>query len=243
VKQQDAGPVDAVDLTFTCYSVERDVARDLLVESGSMTAPWEKVKKLLAEKKARLEHVSTIKTLSGQRAVTEEIHEFRYLSEYAAEHRRESTEHTERTVTNRVGEKPAAPKPDTASTSTETITTTRTNADAEIVPGLPSAFETRNVGFTVEVEPVVGPDLMTVDINCAVQSVVLAGNLKVTGSAAHSPEQPVFQSSRITTSISLPLEQPVWLSTLNPPGADGVNDRTDTGRTYLLFVEATLGEP
>jgi len=241
VNQQDQGPAEAMELTFSCYSVGREAAREIFVESNSVAAPWEKVKKLLAENKACLEHVSTIKTMSGQRAVTEEIHEFRYMSEYAAEHRRESTEHTERTVTNRIGEKTPNPKPD--STSTETITTTRTNADAEVVPGMPSAFETRSVGVTVEVEPVVGPDLMTVDINCAVQSVVLAGNLKVTGIATHYPAQPVFQSSKVTTSISMPLELPVWLSTMNPPGADGVNDRTDTGRTYLLFVRATLGEP
>jgi hypothetical protein len=241
----DQGPAEAVDMTFSLYSVEREDARDMLVESTSVTAPWEKLQKLLAQKKARLEHLSNIKTKSGQRAVTEEIHEYRYISEYAAEHRVESTERTERTVTNRIGEKEkdAKPKPDSTSTSTETITTRRTDPYSEVVPGQPSAFETRNVGVTVEVEPVVGPDLMTVDLNLAVQSVKLFGNLKAAGIAAHYPETPVFEFSKITTSISTSLEQPVWVSTLNPPGADGVNDRTDSGRTYLLFVRTSLGEP
>jgi hypothetical protein len=111
------------------------------------------------------------------------------------------------------------------------------------LPGLPTAFETRNVGVTVEVEPVVGPDFYTVDLNEVVQSTTLVGNLKVTGIATHYPAQPVFQCSKVTTSHSVPLDLPMWVSTLNPPGVDGVNDRADTGRTYLLFVRATLGEP
>jgi len=243
VKPEGEAPAALVELQYSCYSLDRAAAREILVASASMNAPWEKVKALLAEKKARLEHVSAIKTNAGQRAVTEEIQEVRYTTEYAPEHHAASTETTQRTVTNQIGDKKAGTKPDSTSSSTENVTTTRTDASSEVVPGHASAFEARNTGVTVEVEPVVSPDGATVDLNQVIQSVKFAGNLKTTGIATRYPAQPLFQTSKVTTSLSLPLDLPVLVSTLNPPGADGVNDRTDTGRTFLLFVRATLGEP
>jgi hypothetical protein len=146
-------------------------------------------------------------------------------------------------VTNQVGEKKPdskADKSDSTSTSTETITTNRTDANSELLPGYATAFETRNAGVTVEVEPVVGADGMTVDLNQVVQSVKPIGNLKVTGVATHYPSQLLFETAKVTNSMSVPLDLPVLVCTLNPPGTDGVNDRTDSGRTYLLFVRAAL---
>jgi hypothetical protein len=231
-----------VELQYSCYSLDRADAREILAAPAPMNAPWEKVKALVAEKKARLEHITTIKTKSGQRAVVEEIQEVRYMTEYAPEHRAGSTETTRRTVTNQIGDKKTNPKSDSTSTSTETITTTRTDANSEIIPGHATAFETRNSGVTVEVEPVMGPDGLTVDLNHVIQSVKPVGNLKVTGIATHYPPQPVFEMAKVTTSQSVPLDLPVLVSTLNPPGADGVNDRTDSGRTFLLFVRASASE-
>jgi hypothetical protein len=232
-----------LELQYSCYSLDRTDAREILVSPAAMNIPWEKVKALVSEKKARLEHITTIKTKSGQRAVTEEIQEVRYGTEYNPEHRAGSTETTRRTVTNQVGEKKPDQKSDSTSTSTETITTNRADSKSEIIPGYITAFETRNTGVTVEVEPVAGPDGQTVDINHVIQSVKLLGNLKVTGVATHYPPQPLFETSKVTTSQSVPYDLPVLVSTLNPPGADGVNDRTDAGRTYLLFVRVMRDEP
>lgn len=243
--QQDGEVWPPMELQYSCYSLDRADAREILTAPAPMNAPWEKVKALVAEKKARLEHIATIKTKSGQRAVTEEIQEVRYGTEFNPESRAGSTETTHRTVTNEIGEKKPGQKsdPGSTSTSTETITTNRTDAKSEIIPGYVTAFETRNTGVTVEVEPVMGPDGVTVDLNNVIQSVKLLGNLKAAGIATHYPPQPLFEAAKVTTSLSVPLDLPVLISTLNPPGADGVNDRTDSGRTYLLFVRATLGEP
>lgn len=242
-KQAEGEVSQPVELQYSCYSLDRAEAQAILAAPAPMNAPWERVKALMAEKKARLEHITTIQTKSGQRAIVEEIQEVRYGTEYTPEKRVGSTETTRRTVTNQVGEKKPDPKADSTSNSTETITTNRTDAKSEIIPGYTTAFETRNTGVTVEVEPVVGPDGLVVDLNHVIQSVKAIGNLKATGIAAHYPPQPLFETSKVTTSQSVPVDLPVLVSTLNPPGADGVNDRTDSGRTYLLFVRATLGEP
>jgi hypothetical protein len=242
-KQAEGEMSQPVELQYSCYSLDRADAQAILAAPAPMNAPWEKVKALVAEKKARLEHITTIQTKSGQRAIVEEIQEVRYGTEYTPEKRVGSTETTRRTVTNQVGEKKSDQKSDSTSNSTETITTNRTDAKSEIIPGYTTAFETRNTGVTVEVEPVVGPDGLIVDLNHVIQSVKANGNLKATGIAGHYPPQPLFETSKVTTSQCVPLDLQVLVSTLNPPGADGVNDRTDSGRTYLLFVRATLGEP
>jgi hypothetical protein len=240
-KQGNEQVTPPVELQYSCYSLDRATAREILLSTAPMNVPWEKVTALVAEKKARLEHITTIKTKSGQRAVVEEIQEVRYMTEYQPEHHTTLTETTTRTVTNQVGE--AKPKSDSTSTSTEHITTTRTDPNSEVIPGQASAFETRNAGVTVEVEPVVGPDLLTIDLNHVVQSVKLVGPLKVTGTATQYPPSPLFETAKVTTSQSVQVGLPILVSTLNPPGADGVNDRMDSGRTYLLFVRATLDEP
>lgn len=230
-----------VELQYSCYSLDRATAREILVSQSPMNGPWEKVSTLVAEKKARLEHITTIKTMSGQRAVVEEIQEVRFISEFQAEHRALLRDTTTRKVTNQIGE--PKPKTDSTSTSTEEISVTRDDPHSDVIPGMGAAFETRNAGVTVEVEPVVGPDQITIDLNQVVQSVKLVGPLKVTGIATHYPPQPLFETAKVTTSLSVPAGLPVLVSTLNPPGADGVNDRTDSGRTYLVFVRATLDEP
>src|SRR5438105_14047476 len=48
-------------------------------------------------------------------------------------------------------------------------------APAVVTPTTPTAFETRNTGVTLEVEPVVGPDGVTVDLNLVPQVVEFEG--------------------------------------------------------------------
>jgi hypothetical protein len=67
--------------------------------------------------------------------------------------------------------------------------------------------------------------------------------LKTTGIAARYPAQPLFESRKVTTSQTLLAGRQMLIGTFNPPGADGVNDRADTGRTWLVFVRATPNEP
>jgi hypothetical protein len=205
-----------------------------------MQAPWDKLQALVAEKKARLEHVSTVETKSGQRAVTEEIREERYMTENCPPGVISKTDGTRRTTTSEVSGKPGASG---KTTTTETTTVTHATPDDPQLPGYPTASEVRNTGVTVEVEPVVGPDGKTIDLNEAVKSVKYPGNLQATGLAAHYPARPLFEDANITTGQTLPAGMHVFVSTMNPPGADGVNDRPDTGRTWLLFVRANVGEP
>lgn len=244
-----AKPMDwsALNLEYSIYSLDRAAAREILVARPELQAPWKSLQALPGEKKARFEHLVWVQTKSGQRAVTEEIQEVRHASEYAPAASPTISETTSRTSTTRLDlpkQKKPDPKDDASSTTTtETSTVTRGVPNAEPTPGAPSSFETRNAGVTVEVEPVVGPDGLSIDLNHVVQSVTHLGDLKVTGVAARYPAQPLFETRKFTTSQMILAGQQMLIGTFNPPGTDGVNDRADTGRTWLVFVRATPNEP
>ncbi len=244
-----AKPMDwsALNLEYRIYSLDRAAARELLVGMPELQAPWKNLQALLGEKKARLEHLVSVQTKSGQRAVTEEVQEVRYATEYAPAARPSGTETTTRTATTR----PGGPEPVEANpkdnakvtTTTETATITRSIPNADVLPGSPTAFEINNAGVTIEIEPTVGPDGLSIDLNHVVQSVTLLGALKATGVAARYPAQPVFENRKFTSPQTLLAGRQMLIGTFNPPGANGVNDRADTGRTWLVFVRATPNEP
>ncbi len=222
----------AMNLEYSAYSLDRAEARELLATMPSIEAPWEKLQALLGKKQARFEHLLTVKARSGQKSVTEETHEFRYVSEYASPGRTRSTEKTTRSTTT----------PANRRDGPETTTVERGTPNADGTPGAPISVETRNVGVTVECEPVVGPDEVSIELNHVLQSVAHLGNLK-TGRAKPYLEQPLFQTRKITTSQTVLAGRHMLIGTFNPPGATGVNGRADDGRTWLVFVRALANEP
>ena len=244
-----ARPMDwsAINLEYRIYSLDRPAALEIVSTMPDLQAPWKKLQGLLSEKKARFEHLVSVQTKSGQRAVTEELQEVRFATAYAHADHAASIETITRTSTTRP-ESPKGDQPDPkeeakGTTTSESATIARTMPGAEIVPGSPAAFEMRNAGLSVEVEATVSSDGLSLDLLQSVHSVTYLGDLKATGVAARYPAQPLFESRSITTSQRLVAGRQGLLGTFNPPGADGVNDRTDSGRTWLIFVRATSNEP
>ena len=60
-----------------------------------------------------------------------------------------------------------------------------------VTPTTPTTFETRNTGVTLEVEPVVGPDGETIDLNLAPQVVEFDGFINY-GSPIYGPPVPIY---------------------------------------------------
>jgi general secretion pathway protein D len=123
-----------------------------------------------------------------------------------------------------------------------------------VTPTTPTAFETRNTGVTLEVEPVVGPDGTTIDLNLVPQVVEFEGFINY-GSPILAPpssntvldpisglarlltqqereltpnviNQPIFSSRKITTSVSVWDGQTVVLGGLIREDVQKVEDRT-----------------
>jgi general secretion pathway protein D len=179
----------------------------------------------------------SVTTKSGQRAIIEVVREFRYPRTYVP---------------------PQVP-------SIGTTTTTGSQVVPVVVtPTTPQDWETRNTGVTLEVEPVVGGDATTIDLNLVPQVVEFEGFINygspinavgvntVAGISVSTPviltenviNQPVFSTRKVTTSVSVWDGQTVVLGGLMREDVQKVEDKTPIigdipliGRAFRTNVE------
>jgi general secretion pathway protein D len=207
--------------------------------SGVFTDPqFQVVIRALNQKKGvDLLSAPRVTTKSGQRAVIEIVREFRYPTQF---------------------EPPQIPQNfrggDTFG-GTNLITTatggllpsgtggTTNSGSFPVTPTTPTAFETRNTGVTLEVEPVVGPDGVTIDLNLVPNVVEFEGFINY-GSPIQSTStnllgqpvtnvitpniinQPIFSTRKVTTSVSIWDGQTVVLGGLMREDVQKTEDKT-----------------
>jgi len=146
-----------------------------------------------------------VTTKSGQRAIIEVVREFRYPRTYT--------------------------QPQVPAISSSLVGGT---VPVVVTPTTPQDWETRNTGVTLEVEPVVGGDGMTIDLNLVPQVVEFEGFINygspinavgvdtAMGITISKPvqltpnviNQPVFSTRKVTTSVSVADGQTVVLGGL-----------------------------
>ncbi len=150
-----------------------------------------------------------VTTKSGQRAIIEVVREFRYPRTYT--------------------------QPQVPSISSTTTTLVGGVVPVVVTPTTPQDWETRNTGVTLEVEPVVGGDGQTIDLNLVPQVVEFEGFINygspinavgvstIGGVITRSVpieltpnviNQPVFSTRKVTTSVSVANGQTVVLGGL-----------------------------
>ena len=111
-----------------------------------------------------------------------------------------------------------------------------------VTPTTPTNFEKRNTGVTLEVEPVIGPDNYTIDLNLQPQVVEFDGFvnygspiqttstniLGITSTAVITPNvinQPIFDTRKVSTSVSVFDGSTVVLGGLVREDVQKVNDK------------------
>lgn len=107
-----------------------------------------------------------------------------------------------------------------------------------VTPTTPTAFEKRDVGYSLEVEPVVGENGKTVDLNLVPSSVEfegfvdygspipLAGSSVVAGSTTPNHIlQPIFRTNKVTTSVSIWDGNTIVLGGVMYETKDKINDK------------------
>ena len=208
--------------------------------SGVFTDPqFQVVIRALNQKKGvDLLSAPRVTTKSGQRAVIEVIREFRYPTQF---------------------QPPQIPQTVGNVSGTSVVGTSTGASSVPVTPTTPTAFETRNTGVTLEVEPVVGPDGVTIDLNLVPQVVEFEGFINygspilapatsflntITGGVVSSPQsvitpnvinQPVFSARKVTTSVSVWDGQTVVLGGLMREDVQKVEDRTPLLGDLPLF--------
>jgi general secretion pathway protein D len=202
------------------------VAPGIFGLAGVFTDPqFQVVIRALNEKKGvDLLSAPRVTTKSGQRAVIEIVREFRYPTQFTP--------------------------PQVPSVSSSVVG--GTNPPVVVTPTTPTQFETRNTGVTLEVEPVVGPDGVTIDLNLVPQVVEfegfinygspinaigvnsvmsVAGTNIISNSApvlltANVINQPIFSTRKVTTSVSVYDGSTVVLGGLMREDVQKTEDRT-----------------
>jgi general secretion pathway protein D len=184
-----------------------------------------------------------VTTKSGQRAVIEIVREFRYPTQF---------------------QPPEIPQTFGSGNNPNIAVGSSTGGTFPVTPTTPTAFETRNTGVTLEVEPVVGPDGITIDLNLVPQVVEFEGfinygspirtsSVNVLGMAQtveltpNIINQPVFSTRKVTTSVSVWDGQTVVLGGLMREDVQKIEDRTPilgdipiVGRLFRTNVDQTI---
>jgi hypothetical protein len=202
--QVPEAPVVRVEVQMVSMPLEKGLPLlPNLRDTGSIEGAFSQIQKMIAAGEATLVGWPEVVTKSGQRAATEDIQEVRYATEFDPQP----------TPTPSNGAEKTAPKP------------------AEPPHGgapVPTAFETRNTGATLEVEPVIGPDGKTIDVNLApsyVRLLEMAVVAKGRDANGHDwkIEQPRFYAAKTTTSLTLLSGQHVLLAEFRgPEGSDQI---------------------
>ena len=190
------------------FSLPIAAAYDLMHSTKLDAELYAKLVEQMRAGKARIERLIVLRTKSGQRAVLESINELRYPTEY-----------NPRNATLPVG--PIAKTPDQGMVPRDQVYSTN--------------FDTRNVGDQLEIEPVLGPDGRTIDLNLVPQSVRFAGFRTTTDDGSDKQPQPLFETQKVTTSITVLAGEPTLLGTLNAPFGNGLAIEVKEQRVWLDF--------
>jgi len=176
-----------------------------------------RMRELTREGKAKVMETSIVTCRAGQKATAESILEYIYPTEYDVDRYRWMTEE----------QREALMESDAAR--------------IHFRPPYFQAFETRNLGVTLETEPVIGSNGSIVDLRFAPE---IVGLLRLLTYIEHEDQwgkaswkMPVMQSLRSNTSMILMDRKFSLIGVLTPNKIDG---GTDTTRKILLFVRADI---
>ncbi len=197
---------NAIDaLLFGTAGAPAAVAPGIFSVAGVFTDPQFQVviRALNQQKGVDLLSAPRVTTKSGQKATIEIVREFLYPTQF---------------------QPPQIPQNFRSdggiSLGTGLVGTTTQGASFPVTPTTPTNFEKRNTGVTLEVEPVVGPDGFTIDLNLQPQVVEFDGFINY-GSPIQTTStnilgqsvpvvltpnvinQPIFSTRKVTTSVSI----------------------------------------
>lgn len=180
------------------------------------------ITQLIKDNKASVRETMLCTTRSGQKATTESVEEMIYPTEYEP------------------AELPKPPSGDEKKDAAQVPAITTLDA----LGPCPTAFETRNLGPTLEIEPTVSKDGKWIDLRFAAEIVEYSGNTiwaEWKGKHGNTPIQmPDFYTMRINTSVILAKGQPTLIGVLTPKDKSGA---VDSSRKLMVFVKADIIAP
>lgn len=230
---QDAGSPPQVRIELLVARLPEARAAGLraeLSDPAKCGAAQDKLLAMIAKKEAELVDWPILTIQSAQTGQAVNVHELRYASEYGNAPF-PAPQHADGPANV------AEPKaPDNAAKDQPAGAAMRGQTDSSVAP---TSFEKRDLGVTLEAEPEVSPDGMTVRLNIAASHVTLLGWTKATAESTKlgkiTVEQPKFQTLKSKTNITIQSGRPVLL---------GFHKLQEPPKTVELFiVTATVLKP
>lgn len=225
-------PPVSINVEVQIFSMPRALAVETVLSQPAGTdyaTVLKNVQALVGDNRAALVATPTVTTLSGQRAVVESILEHKYPTEYSQPQ-----------IPQTFGGNTRATEPPKKVTKTTTIitqeTTKETTTSFPMTPTTPTAFEKRDVGITLELEPSINEDHTWISIQVAVSQVALQGTVKYRTEYNGEIEQPEFYAKKITSNVYLKNGGVGFLGTIEP-------DKTlakGEDLTEVVFIRATV---
>ena len=217
---------DSVDGLLTTAKAASSVSPGIFALSGVLTDPqFQVVVRALGQKKGvDLMSAPSVTTKSGVRAKVEVVREFLYPTEFNP---------------------PQIPQNFGASASATNLLTgssSGSNGSFPVTPTTPTAFQTKNIGVTMEVDPTVGPDGYTIDLVMSPEVTEFEGFINY-GSPIQSSShdalgnpvqivltenripQPVFSTRKVNTSVTVWDGQTVAMGGLIREDVQDVEDK------------------
>ncbi len=219
-----------VSLHFERFSLSIGDAAALMREPLNDNQRYQRVLEKVKLGKARQDSLIIARTKSGQRMVAESISEVRYPAEFGMPNFGTLAQ-------RQIHLQKDGPPAKLEATDPEVLYKDQIAATGPV----PTSFETRNVGETVEVEPVIGPDGATIDLNMVPQNVRFSGETPV--SLPYALGQPLFETQKITTSLTVYSGTHLLIGTCNPPYQNGVAKDDAAAQIALEFVTAHVISP
>lgn len=184
--------------------------------------------KLYAEILARVskgtatqEHFGIVCARSGEKATVENVAEFIHPTEYMFDE----------------GAKPAAAAPATPSSGKPTASANPASLSSSLPP-LGTSFETRNTGFTLEIEPTLGQSNDIIDLRISPQIVTLADRSKW-GKGDSEIEMPEYESQTLNLALTVRPRVPVLMGTPSRPPVSKL-DPASAKKVWFSFVTVSV---
>jgi len=217
--------VTANSINSLISAVPTGLAPGIFGLSGIFTNPqFQVVIRALNQKKGiDLMSAPKVTTKSGRKAIVKVVRNFPYPTEF----------------------NPPEPPPAAAGTSSSSTVNPpgALISGGVVTPSTPTTFENRDIGVTMEVEPIIGPDGYTIDLNLSPEVVefdgfinygspifgatfnLLTQQINQTVLTPNVINQPIFSTRKVTTSVSIWDGQTVALGGLIREDVQKVQDK------------------
>jgi len=184
-------------------------------KSADATELRKQVQDMVSKNEAKVLETQIVISRSGQKSTTESIHEFIYPTEYEIISMEEKAKEAMQKAM--LSSFPAG-------------------------PAMPTAFETRNIGSTLEVEPTLGEDNRTIDLRFLPEISYHTGNTvwhegKDTNGNPFKVAMPDFHVLRLSTAITCINGQYTMTGVVSPKNDKGDTDMT---RKVMTFVKCDV---